>query len=131
MPHIFAQLPFPAASLAVLQVFAQLARIEVDLEELREQAAAVGEKLGDLLAEVEQKLEERGLQAEDDEEGELFPKPVDEPRLSPVDERRVEVLFDKARGDRSKAYELKGELDRLGVFDLYEDRFLDLFKKPE
>ncbi|MCU0880024.1 MAG: PAC2 family protein [Pirellulaceae bacterium] len=130
MPHLFAQLPFPAASLAVLRVFAKLAKIEVDLGELGEQAAAMGQKLGELLAEVEQKLEERGLREEDDEE-ELFPRPVEEPRLSPADERRIEGLFDKAREDRSKAYELKGELDRLEVFDLYEDRFLDLFKKTE
>ncbi len=30
-----------------------------------------------------------------------------------------------------KAYELKSELDRLNVFQEYENRFLDLFKKPE
>jgi hypothetical protein len=34
-----------------------------------------------------------------------------------------------AAKDRSKAFELKQELDRLGVFKEYEDRFLDLFKK--
>ena len=32
--------------------------------------------------------------------------------------------------DRSRAFELKQELDRLEVFKEYEDRFLDLFKKP-
>ncbi len=32
--------------------------------------------------------------------------------------------------DRTKAYELKRELDRLGLYREYEDRFLDLFKKP-
>ena len=37
-------------------------------------------------------------------------------------------MFAKAREDRAKAFELKEELDRLGVFDQYEDRFLDLFK---
>ena len=34
-----------------------------------------------------------------------------------------------AAADRSKAYELKRELDRLEVFADYEDRFLDLFSK--
>ena len=33
--------------------------------------------------------------------------------------------------DRAKAIELKQELDRLGVFKDYEDRFLDLFKKAK
>jgi len=32
--------------------------------------------------------------------------------------------------DRSKAKEFKQELDRLGVFKEYEDRFVDLFKRP-
>jgi hypothetical protein len=32
--------------------------------------------------------------------------------------------------DRSRAFELKQELNRLGIFKEHEDRFLDLFKKP-
>jgi hypothetical protein len=40
------------------------------------------------------------------------------------------MLFDAARQDRAKAFELKQELDRLGRFAEYEDRFLDLFKRP-
>jgi uncharacterized protein len=130
MPHLFAQLPFPAASLAVLQVFAKLARIEIDLSELSQQAQEMGKQLGEILAEVERKIQEQQGAAEEEAEGFLSP-PVEEPRVSPADERRIERLFEKAREDRAKAYELKGELDRLGVFDLYEDRFLDLFKKPE
>jgi hypothetical protein len=54
---------------------------------------------------------------------------VEEPRLDPADERKLECLFSEAEQDRSRAYELKAELDRLGVFKDYEDRFLDLFKK--
>jgi len=54
MPHIFAQLPFPKASLAVLRAFSKLAEVEVDLGELEEQTDAVGKKLGVLLAQVEQ-----------------------------------------------------------------------------
>ena len=56
---------------------------------------------------------------------------VDEERISREDEQRIERLFKQVKQDRSKAYELKGVLDRLGVFKDYEDRFLDLFKKPE
>jgi len=44
--------------------------------------------------------------------------------------QRIEGLFEQAGKDRSKAFELKQELDRLGVFKEHEDRFLDLFKKP-
>jgi len=140
MPHIFAQLPFPKASLAVLEKFTRLAGIELDFDELSEQARAMEERLGELLAQVERAIAERAEQeAQEREEGEeesflsFSPEPPDddEPRLSPEDQARIEHLFDQARQDRSKAYELKRELDRLEVFSQYEDRFLDLFKKQE
>jgi hypothetical protein len=38
-------------------------------------------------------------------------------------------MFEKSRTDRAAAFELKKELDRLGVFKQYENRFLDLFRK--
>jgi hypothetical protein len=129
MPHIFAQVPFPKASLAVLRTFSELAGIKVDLEELQEQADAVSKKLGELLAQVERSIEEqRGETQEDDEYG-LFSK--EEEGLSAADRERIERLFEQSQGDRSTAYELKQELDRLGVFAEYENRFLDLFKKRD
>jgi len=129
MPHLFAQFPFPAASFAVLQAFAKMAHIEIDLGELSEQAQEMGKKLGEILAEIEHKIKEQG--AGEEEVPEFSAQQEEGPRISAGDELRIERLFEKAREDRSKAYELKGELDRLDVFDIYEDRFLDLFKKPE
>ena len=49
--------------------------------------------------------------------------------IDPADRRRIEEFFDRAAADRAQAFNLKRELDRLGVFKEYEDRFLDLFKK--
>jgi proteasome assembly chaperone (PAC2) family protein len=133
MPGVFVQLPFPQASLAVLSAFRKLTHVEVDLSELAQQAEATGHKLEEILTQVEHSIEEQqeelpDQQAEFGEEAFNIPA-VEEPRVSPDDEQRIEQLFDRARENRSKAYELKGVLDRLGVFDLYEDRFLDLFKK--
>ena len=48
MPHIFAQLPFPGASLAVLKIFRELSGIPFDLEELEQQAEELGTKLGEI-----------------------------------------------------------------------------------
>ncbi|MEO0117021.1 MAG: PAC2 family protein [candidate division WOR-3 bacterium] len=42
---------------------------------------------------------------------------------------KIERLFQEAKIDKSKAYEVKRELDKWGLFEKYEDRFLDLFKK--
>jgi hypothetical protein len=53
------------------------------------------------------------------------------PRLSAAEKQRIHELFAAARKDRSRAYELKQELDKLGVFQEYEDRFLNLFKDSE
>lgn len=128
MPHIFAQLPFPKASLAVLRVFTMIADIEIDTSELSEQARAMEERLGEILSKVERAMEQ---QLPTDEEESLGFEPPEEGELSAEDELRIERLFDQASEDRSKTYELKRELDRLGVFPDYEDRFLDLFTQPE
>lgn len=129
MPHIFAQLPFPGGSLAVLKVFRELTGIAIDLQELEQQTDEIGKRLGELLAQVEGELREEPGGATEEEVAEAEPEPP--PKLSPTDEQRIEALFKQARQDRSKAYELKQELDRLEVFADYEDRFLDLFHKSE
>ncbi len=127
MPHIFAQLPFPKASLAILEVFTTITGIELDFTELAEQSRVMEQQLGEILAHV-QKTHGQPYPAE--EEG-YSPEPTEEERISSADKRRIEELFEQAVKDRSKAFELKQELDRLGLFKEYEDRFLDLFKKPD
>ncbi len=127
MPHIFAQLPFPKASLAVLRSFATIANINIDYTELAEQAKQMEQKLGELLSQVEHAL----TQQASTEEEPVAPEEAGEEEIDAEDELRIEQLFKQAQKDRAKAYELKHELDRLGVYREYEDRFLDLFKKPE
>lgn len=125
MPHIFSELPFPKASLAILEVFTSMAGIELDFTELGEQARVMEERLGELLAQVEEAYESRFPAAEE----EYTPEAIEEPQIGAADYQRIEQLFALAEQDRSKAFELKRELDRLGAFKEYEDRFLDLFKK--
>lgn len=127
MPHLFAPLPFPKASLAVLEAFTTMEGVDVDFGELREQTEAMDKQLGEVLTELQKAI---NRQEATTEQAVGFETPA-ERGLSEEDEQRIEQLFEQARADRSKAYELKGELDRLGVFKDYEDRFLDLFKKPE
>jgi predicted ATP-grasp superfamily ATP-dependent carboligase len=129
MPHIFAQIPFPGAALAVLKVFSSLADVTIDLDELIERSDELGHQLGEVLAQVEGGLE-AGRESPEEEDV-IEPEPVPENKLSIGDEQRIEAMFVQARADRSKAFELKQELDRLGVFQEYEDAFLNLFQKPE
>lgn len=126
MPHIFAQLPYPKASLGVLRAFTKLADIELDLGELTQQAESADQQLGALLSKME-----AALSQQEGEDETYQSEAYEEDRLSDEDEDRIEKLFEIAGKDRSRAYELKQELDRLGVFANYEDRFLDLFKKDD
>ncbi|MFN4259760.1 MAG: PAC2 family protein [Gemmataceae bacterium] len=128
MPHIFSQLPFPKASLAVLEIFTSLAGLDVDLSELAEQARIMEQQLGELLSRVEETF---GGAAKEVEEVGYPTEAAEEETLSPADRNRIETLFQQAEQNRSKAFELKQLLDRLGVFAEYEDRFLDLFKKSD
>jgi hypothetical protein len=132
MPHVFAQLPFPKASLAILEVFSALAGIPIDLTELGEKAALTERQLSELLARVEQELSGKESRDESAEE-EFTPEAteVESEAIDPAEYERIEQLFQSAATNRSKAFELKQELDRLGLFKKYEDRFLDLFRKPE
>jgi hypothetical protein len=84
------------------------------------------QKLGEVLARVQEAMARGEPLAED-----YSPEPPEEPQLSAQDEEHLEALFRQAEADRSKAYELKRELDRLDVFKDYEDRFLDLFKPTD
>lgn len=127
MPHIFSQLPFPKASQAILEAFTAIAGIDLDLTELAEQAKQMEQQLGQILARVEQTY---GQQTPAEEESYETEAPEEEPAVAAARER-IEELFEQAQKERSKAFELKQELDRLGLFKEYEDRFLDLFKKPD
>jgi proteasome assembly chaperone (PAC2) family protein len=130
VPALAPAIPYPTASSAVLSVFAAMAGLPLDLEPLD----AYGREMQSELAEVYR----RALSAmtgpppdAPDEPGltpRLEPAPLSPEGLEAEDAARVESLFEAARDDRGKAFDLKRELDRLGVFRAFEDRFLALFK---
>lgn len=70
-------------------------------------------------------------QSQPDEEAPEVETTAEDDSPGPGDIRRIEELFEQSRQDRSAAYELKRELDRLALYRQYEDRFLDLFKKSK
>ena len=128
IPHVFPQVPFPKASLAVLEFFCVMSGIELDFAELRGHAKAVENTLEDFMLRMEQALEEAQEQP-----GHL-PEPGNgesQPRAGEAEREHIEQLFAEAAKNRARAYQLKQELDRLGLFAEYEDRFLDLFKDAE
>jgi proteasome assembly chaperone (PAC2) family protein len=127
MPYFATALPNPHASLAALRVFGNLTGIPLELQGLEEQAQAVDDRL----VEVVQQLETRNTAAPETPRPQPASGAPAAPKLDQGDHHQIERLFEAARNDRSKAFELKQELDRRGVFGDYEDRFLDLFRKTE
>lgn len=154
IPFFAAGVPNPKAARAALSVFTVLTGIDVSLDELNRHADAVDRALIDAYERMNE--EERQEGEESDESAGERPQaeieaPPETPRaeepaapatpqppappspqgaaLDPAARRRIEQLFEAARQQRSAAVPLKVELDRLGVFREYENRFLDLFRR--
>jgi proteasome assembly chaperone (PAC2) family protein len=143
LPFFAVGVPNPKASQAVLEVFSKMAGVEIDFTEIAEQARTVEQGLLQLLEKMQDAAQQ---QAESEGEGFSVPEftvdaesgeeggddtTANEPTLDYATRHRIESLFEEARQDRTRAFRLKQELDRLGVFEQYEDRFLDLFRKGE
>lgn len=128
LPVSCVHVPYPRSSLAVLSTFTEMLGIEVDLAELTHEAKRVEAHLSQIVDQIKKVSEESNESVVDEFEA-YQPEPEHDP-LSEADRDQIETLFFAAEQDRSKAFELKQELDRLEVFHEYEDRFLDLFKDP-
>jgi uncharacterized protein len=143
IPFFAATVPNPKAARAALSVFSVLAGIDISLEELNKHAAVIDKALIEAMEKMERSQEggeESGTEeAEDEEEQQEESTPPaesagtgkQEAKLDYATRNRIERMFQESARDRSRAMKLKEELDRLGVFEQYEDRFLDLFRRAE
>jgi proteasome assembly chaperone (PAC2) family protein len=148
-PFFATRLANPKASASVLRAFGRLAGATLDVRPLDLQAKKMERQLQRLLENLREEQARRSVSAPDgggEEDAEFVSPPEEgsgdedeeeaaaeptEPRIPDVERRRIDRLFDQAAADRTKALALKAELDRLGVFKEYEDRFLDLFRRAE
>lgn len=148
IPYFAAAAPNPKAARAALSVFSVLAGIDISLDELSQHGAAVERMLVEAYDRLQAAgaFEDESEDSEDDEsestaEGAADKRPSPDeadasatPRPTPrapdaATRERIERLFEDAKKDQSRATPLKQELDRLGVFKEYENRFLDLFRR--
>jgi uncharacterized protein len=133
IPFFAVQVPNPKAAKAVLDAFGTLSGIEINLEELGEHAVKVDRVLLQMLEKIQQsqgEAPESGSEFEDaDGSDESDAEAVEDAGPDLAARERIEGLFEAARKDRSQGVALKRELDRLGVYSRYENRFLDLFKR--
>ncbi|MCC6678588.1 MAG: proteasome assembly chaperone family protein [Phycisphaerales bacterium] len=134
IPFYGAGVPNPKTARALLDTFGALRDLHIDTSELAEQAEKVERVLLNMFEQLGDDAAGHGDDGEeddDDEAGPELPKSAGPAGLDNETQRRIDELFAQAQRDRSTVVKLKSELDRLGVFRQYENRFLDLFRRAE
>ncbi|MGE5279145.1 MAG: PAC2 family protein [Deltaproteobacteria bacterium] len=128
IPLYTVQIENPLASMAVLEKLGGLLGMKLDLAGLAKHAARMNQEIEHLVDYL--KNPSPAETPIDEEEIEDIKKRLADASGLPESARRhIDKLFFLARRDLSRATELKQELDKWSVYDTYEDRFLDLFKK--
>ena len=129
-PLFTIQIENPKSSLSILSKLIQLLKIDVDVSPLSEQARFMEQEIEKLIEFIQSPEQHTGPIGE--EEIEKMKKALSLNTKLPQSAReKIEKLFQEARLNIAKANELKKELDQWNVYKEYEDRFLDLFKKPK
>jgi len=129
MPIYTIQIENPRSSLACLKVLTRILGVEIDTKPLSGQADYIEEQINKLLDYLKVSGEMHPI---GEEEIERLKKALSQyTKLPKSVKERIENLFQEAKKDISKASELKKELDKWNIYKEYEDRFLDLFKKPK
>ena len=124
MPSYASNMMYPKASLEIIKIFQNIFSAPFDLGELEGNVAEMDQQLAAIEDRIKQIFP---TSAETDEEI----SGLEEEKIPHYIMEKIEKLFDNAKIDRSSANELKRELDRWNLFELYEDRFLDLFEEDQ
>jgi proteasome assembly chaperone (PAC2) family protein len=130
MPQYAVSLPNPKSSRAIVRFFEKILGLEVDTTGLDQQV----EEMEKVMVEIENRILSAALLISDEEETEPHRKISSQREKKRTPEHameKIEKLFADLGREKSKekAAKLKAELDRWEIYDLYEDRFLDLFKE--
>lgn len=130
IPLFAIQIENPKGSLAILKSLRKIVKIEVDESGLSEQAKFMEQEIDKLINFIQSPEQYSGPISQD--EIEKIKKSLNlSTRLPQSVREKIEKLFQEAKQNIVKATELKKELDSWNVYKEYEDRFLDLFKKPK
>jgi proteasome assembly chaperone (PAC2) family protein len=127
IPFFTAQIEFPKAALKVLEVLTRLLGVKIDMLDLELYTGQKEKEIAPLADVLTKGPPESEKDAPDEEK--IVPEPEKEvPRSVRV---KIEKLFRDAEteGSYKIKMQLKEELDRWSLFDEYQDRFLDLFRK--
>jgi predicted ATP-grasp superfamily ATP-dependent carboligase len=117
------QLPSPKTSKVLMESFGLLLGKKFNLEYMNKQIDVIEAYM------VEHKQQTLNQFSEDHGPYEMAEDVAAENHLGTIDRNNLETLFAAASIDKTKTAVLKAELDRLGEFSNFEDRFLDLFRE--
>ena len=122
--------PNPKTTRALLKSFCSLMSIRLNFDHLDGQISALEERMVSFRDSFSKKDDNVWNEIEDFSSG--FVSSTDSSdgmaEVTAKEIEEVEQFFNRAKFDRSQTPLLKAELDRLGIFQQYEDRFLDLFR---
>ncbi len=116
IPLYAMNLPNPKAARELVKTFSQILKVKIPMAELNLQVEQVEKEM----MEIEDRMKEELITSPKGNVSGKIPLPI---------KQKIERLFREAKHNKHKAYKLKEELDRWNIFEAYEDRFLDLFKR--
>jgi len=125
IPQYAISLPNPRGSRALVETLSTLLGVSVDLSGFDDPVKQMDEVMAQIEERMRAAFTDRGEEGEADED---LGESVDKEEVPHYVMRRIEQLFQEVASNRDKASQLKEELDRWGLYQLYEDRFLDLFR---
>ena len=113
----------PKATKILLQSFCRLVNLRLNLDHLNSQISELEDSM------IRQRDSVRlGLKSDFHMESNFANEDLTKSEVNKSDLDELELLFSRASFDRSQASILKAELDRLGLYEKFEDRFLDIFR---
>lgn len=131
MPQYATTLPNPKSSRALVKFFTRALGLEIDMTAMNKDIS----KMDRFMSEIEKRLQQVASLIVDEEpdhpKQEISEPPREEKKKTPeAAMKKIEALFHELSRAKSKekATKLKQELDHWNLYDLYEDRFLGLFK---
>lgn len=138
IPSFATNLSYPKASLSILQLFEEVLGVTVDTTELEESIHLVDEQYSEIESRIRKYYPDAvgGSQEEEDDPKEEWQTlndidAVDDEEVPRYIMDKIEKMFEEVHKDKEKAQALKKELDRWDLYELYEHRFLDLFKEDD
>jgi hypothetical protein len=132
IPFYTVQIENPKASASILKVINEYLNLNLNLSPLAERGKFIEGEIEKLISYLKGETPEPTSTPLSEEDIEKLKKDLATYSKLPQSAReKIENFFKEAQKDITQANKLKNELDHWNVYEEYEDKFLDLFKKKD